>query len=160
MNTLVDYIWKPLIWNSWSTAENKIRKKYSVLIVSEKLRCSWDLKWGCSVWQVESLSVNSRPLAASMKICSSSIELKVWKTAACAWIWVAKFLRDSACTILAPPGKYAGILHVIAALVFCEVGWICVLASDVKKRRVLFCVQRLLSHSSVVSGYTQIGFCY
>lgn len=138
MNTLVDYIWKLLIQNSWSTAENEIRKKCSGLLVSEKLWCSWDLKLGCSIWQVANLSVNSRPLAASMKIYSSSIRLKFWKTAACAWILVAKFLRDSTCTILAPAGKYAEILHVIAALVFCGVGWICVLASDVKKTTVLY----------------------
>lgn len=159
MNALVDYFWKPLVQNSWSTVENEIRKKCSSLLVSEKVWRYWTLKWACSVWQVVSLSVNSRPLAASMKIYSSCIKLKFWKTAVCAWILVAKFPRDSACTILTPAGKYAEILHVIAPPVFCGVGWIRVLASDVKKRRVLFCVQRLISHSSMVSGYAQIGFC-
>lgn len=121
MNALVDYFWKPLVQNSWSTVENEIRKKCSSLLVSEKVWRYWTLKWACSVWQVVSLSVNSRPLAASMKIYSSCIKLKFWKTAVCAWILVAKFPRDSACTILTPAGKYAEILHVIAPPDF--VGW-------------------------------------
>ena len=155
----MDCFWKPLIQNSWSTVENVIRKKCSGLSVSEKLSCYWALKWGCSIWQVASASVNGGPLAASMKIYSSCIKLRIWKTAVCAWILVAAFRRDSACTVLPPAGKYAEILHVIAALVFCGMGWICVLASDVKKRRVLFCVQRQISHSAMVSGYAQISFC-